>query len=688
MAAIKEVQQIPNKSDMPSYQQTEGQYPKRTTSRIAELRNAFNQPVKPLGVSNAAYAETKRLQRPVNPTGALSTWLENDGRADRPAAATARPAVRPASKEPTLLDGVTVIYAPVPNFSIPTPRSSPTKTKKPKTQLTALPPVYRPAGPYNGSPYVHGSRATTKTKNMRRRTQSSEFTVPEQMVRRHDTISLLSSSASEWARDTEAEHREVLQAGYMCETKMAFVERKKRELASILEKLEEVETQLGQLGDVDDVRAIKPSPAYRPGKSPHKRHRDSGVHISPTQRRRKGHRINRSASSRMSSLMARAAVVTPQMSAASSVMRSPRTSTDESMQSRLTRMSSRGCQSRMSLLSLSSFSSFDTVLTVSSRTAVSTAVSAAMKPVPLYRGIPTLQSVPARGNSRVMDDSSPGENSSPEYKQSPALISSEARPANDVFQIQRLSAPEDKGRLTGPYQDIVILTPPSSTARVTTRPSRPRPTTISPVTPLQDLPSESSSYYSNDIEEDGDDYFEDPPSPLQHYGTRKHHHHHHHHHHHNRTLSARPSPEVEKPSPSKPLRLTLTPPICAESPPQPATNSGNTTKRSTPLVRAFKRWVTPKSSVAAVPATASAALPQRASYATQPTTSPTKRRGFSSLFKRRSCAPRKLSVESQTQQYQSVAPHSVHVYGTRFSMTTPPQQTGPYANRPYHELAG
>ncbi|KAK5740052.1 hypothetical protein LTR17_004950 [Elasticomyces elasticus] len=198
-----------------------------------------------------------------------------------------------------------------------------------------------------------------------------------QVQRHRATISALSNTASEWAYETNIEQQRLLRSMWKCETRLDHVERKKRELACILEKLEQVEGHLARLDDRYSVSPVQASSTYAPSKSPRKvQPRESLIAGASTSMRHhpsnNGHRIDRSPPFRLSALVDRAHA--PRTSASYSTSPSGGTSADDNTIPRWSRMVARASYSRMSQSS----------------------ISVALQPMPLFRARPSLQYMPPR----------------------------------------------------------------------------------------------------------------------------------------------------------------------------------------------------------------------------------------------------------------------------------------------------
>ncbi|KAK5676446.1 hypothetical protein LTS10_010746 [Elasticomyces elasticus] len=215
-----------------------------------------------------------------------------------------------------------------------------------------------------------------------------------QIKRHRATVSALSSTATEWAYETNIEQQRLLRSMWKCETRLDHVERKKRELACILEKLEQVEGHLARLDDRYSVSPVQASSSYAPTKSPRKvRPRDSliaGASASTRLHPSNGHRINRSSPSRLSALVDRAHE--PRTPASYSTSPSGATSADDNTIPRWSRMVARASGSRMSQLSMSSIGTLESLLSNSEESPI----SVALQPMPLFRARPSLQYFPPR----------------------------------------------------------------------------------------------------------------------------------------------------------------------------------------------------------------------------------------------------------------------------------------------------
>ncbi|KAK3639618.1 hypothetical protein LTR56_012403 [Elasticomyces elasticus] len=216
-----------------------------------------------------------------------------------------------------------------------------------------------------------------------------------QIQRHRATVSALSNTASEWAYETNIEQQRLLRSMWKCETRLDHVERKKRELACILEKLEQVEGHLARLDDRYSVSPVQASSSYAPSKSPRKvRPRDSLIAEASTSMRHhpsnNGHRIDRSSSSRLSALVDQAHA--PRTSASYSPSPSGGTSADNNTIPRWNRMVARASYSRMSHLSISSIGTVESLLSNSEESSI----SVALQPMPLFRARPSLQYLPPR----------------------------------------------------------------------------------------------------------------------------------------------------------------------------------------------------------------------------------------------------------------------------------------------------
>ncbi|KAK5745373.1 hypothetical protein LTR17_001534 [Elasticomyces elasticus] len=216
-----------------------------------------------------------------------------------------------------------------------------------------------------------------------------------QIQRHRATISALSNTASEWAYDTNIEQQRLLHSMWKCEIRLDHVERKKRELACILEKLEQVEGHLARLDDRYSVSPVQASSTYAPSKSPRKvRPRASLIAGASTSMRHhpsnNGHRIDRSPSSRLSALVDRAHASRTSASYATSP--SGGTSADDNTIPRWNRMVARASYSRMSQMSTSSIGTVESLLSNSEESSI----SVALQPMPLFRARPSLQYLPPR----------------------------------------------------------------------------------------------------------------------------------------------------------------------------------------------------------------------------------------------------------------------------------------------------
>ncbi|KAK4911586.1 hypothetical protein LTR49_019836 [Elasticomyces elasticus] len=216
-----------------------------------------------------------------------------------------------------------------------------------------------------------------------------------QIQRHRATISALSNTASEWAYETNIEQQRLLHSMWKCEIRLDHVERKKRELACILEKLEQVEGHLARLDDRYSVSPVQASSTYAPSKSPRKvQPRESLIAGASTSMRHhpsnNGHRIDRSPSSRLSALVDRAHA--PRTSASYSTSPSGGASADDNTIPRWNRMVARASYSRMSQLSTSSIGTVESLLSNSEESSI----SEALQPMPLFRARPSLQYLPPR----------------------------------------------------------------------------------------------------------------------------------------------------------------------------------------------------------------------------------------------------------------------------------------------------
>ncbi|KAK3615989.1 hypothetical protein LTR22_027213 [Elasticomyces elasticus] len=123
--------------------------------------------------------------------------------------------------------------------------------------------------------YVYATtyaEAVTDTSSGRDSTEAhSNYPQPPttQILRHRANISVLSTTATERAHETNEQQHCLLRSMWKCETRLDHVERKKRELACILEKLEEIESQLAQLDDGHTMSPVQASATYAPTKSPH-----------------------------------------------------------------------------------------------------------------------------------------------------------------------------------------------------------------------------------------------------------------------------------------------------------------------------------------------------------------------------------------------------------------------------------
>ncbi|KAK3641035.1 hypothetical protein LTR56_008423 [Elasticomyces elasticus] len=213
-----------------------------------------------------------------------------------------------------------------------------------------------------------------------------------QILRHRANISVLSTIATERAHETNEQQHHLLHSTWKCETRLDHIERKKRELACILEKLEDIESQLAHLDDGHTMSPVQASATYAPTKSPYKvRPRDSlisGASALMRQNPNKGHHITRSSSSRLSVLIDREHP--PSTSASHSISYSSVTSTDDNTVPRWNRMVARATSSRLSQLSISSVGTLESLMSNES------AISAELRPMPLFRAQPTLQYFPPR----------------------------------------------------------------------------------------------------------------------------------------------------------------------------------------------------------------------------------------------------------------------------------------------------
>lgn len=128
-----------------------------------------------------------------------------------------------------------------------------------------------------------------------------------EVLRHRKTLSILSTTASEWARQISTEHARLLPSVMKCEDNLEHVERKKQELAQILERMEEVEAQLERLEGAPQ-ESLRPQLAKSLAASS-----TSSPTKADNQIRKKGYRIDRrgSSSSRLSLLMAATAANSP-----------------------------------------------------------------------------------------------------------------------------------------------------------------------------------------------------------------------------------------------------------------------------------------------------------------------------------------------------------------------------------------
>ncbi|KAK5689876.1 hypothetical protein LTR97_012636 [Elasticomyces elasticus] len=197
-----------------------------------------------------------------------------------------------------------------------------------------------------------------------------------QISRHRANISVLSTIATKRAHETNEQQHHLLYSTWKCETRLDHIERKKRELAYILEKLEEIESQLAHLDDGHTMSPVQASATYAPTKSPYKvRPRDSlisGASALMRQNPNKGHHITRSSSSRLSVLIDRD--YPP----------------NDNTVPRWNRMVARATSSRLSRLSISSVGTLESLMSNES------SISAELRPMPLFRAQPTLQYFPPR----------------------------------------------------------------------------------------------------------------------------------------------------------------------------------------------------------------------------------------------------------------------------------------------------
>ncbi|KAK5720268.1 hypothetical protein LTR15_007541 [Elasticomyces elasticus] len=197
-----------------------------------------------------------------------------------------------------------------------------------------------------------------------------------QISRHRANISVLSTITTKRAHETNEQQHHLLHSTWKCETRLDHIERKKRELACILEKLEEIESQLAHLDDGHTTSPVQASATYAPTKSPYKvRPRDSlisGASALMRQNPNKGHHITRSSSSRLSVLIDREHLP------------------NDNTVPRWNRMVARATSSRLSRLSISSVGTLESLMSNES------SISAELRPMPLFRAQPTLQYFPPR----------------------------------------------------------------------------------------------------------------------------------------------------------------------------------------------------------------------------------------------------------------------------------------------------
>ncbi|KAK3642755.1 hypothetical protein LTR56_010579 [Elasticomyces elasticus] len=197
-----------------------------------------------------------------------------------------------------------------------------------------------------------------------------------QISRHRANISVLSTIATKRAHETNEQQHHLLHSTWKCETRLDDIERKKRELAYILEKLEEIESQLAHLDDGYTMSPVQASATYAQTKSPYKvRPRDSlisGASALMRQNPNKGHHITRSSSSRLSVLIDREHLP------------------NDNTVPRWNRMVARATSSRLSRLSISSVGTLESLMSNES------SISAELRPMPLFRAQPTLQYFPPR----------------------------------------------------------------------------------------------------------------------------------------------------------------------------------------------------------------------------------------------------------------------------------------------------
>ncbi|KAK5110605.1 hypothetical protein LTR85_000982 [Meristemomyces frigidus] len=277
--------------------------------------------------------------------------------------------------------------------------------------------------------------------------------VKAEVLRHRKTLSILSTTASEWARQISTEHARLLPSVLKCEDNLEHVERKKQELAQILERMEEVEAQLERLEGTPSV-SMRPELAKSLAASGMSASaNDDGDPTSGTESaqqvvRRKGYRIDRrgSSSSRLSLLLAakpggspakKSALHTPSMSRHALSAPSPNASPEK-------RTISKGHRKDMnSVCTLGS--------SIMSNTRPHTAIATAM---PVLEAIPRMRMVQKKPRVLAAKSSLPDSLQAYDDQSSPNWRAMEVPPL--VPKLGRRSV-----------RQVTMLTPPSSVERST-----------------------------------------------------------------------------------------------------------------------------------------------------------------------------------------------------------------------------